>query len=268
VTSDGVLSTGGGTTSVERVAPAVPWSGRGQPHLRAVRTAVRKVPRALAARSRTARFVRRVPVGESSAVITIGDLDYGGYQLPADLLHPEAVVVSAGAGTDIGFESMLVDRFGCRVHLLDPVPESAAYAVAAVAHEPRIRFEQAALWNDDGEVELHAPEIDGHVSHSATDLYGTPVALRARARSLGSLRAEHGWPRVDLLKISVVGAEFVILERVMEADEPVSALCVEFTQPVPVDRVEAAVKALGEHGYVAVARSARPFTWKMTFVRR
>jgi acetyl esterase/lipase len=36
---------------------------------------------------------------------TIGDLGYGGYQLPGGLLGPDSVVLSAGAGTDVSFEA-------------------------------------------------------------------------------------------------------------------------------------------------------------------
>jgi FkbM family methyltransferase len=224
--------------------------------------------RAIAARGRAARFRRRVPTPRRADVLTIGDLGYGGYQVPADALGPESVVLSAGAGTDTSFEALLVDRFGCRVHVLDPVPTAAAHVADAHAHEPRITFEHAALWTEDTDLTFHEPEIPGHVSHSATDLHRTPVAFLSAARSVGSLRAEHGWDRVDLLKISAEGAEFAIIDSVLAAAEPVRTICVEFAQPAPVHRVEDAIAALGAHGYATVAASVRPFNWKMTFRRQ
>lgn len=228
----------------------------------------RKVQRTLAARARTASFVRRVEIVERAGIIPIGDLGYGGYQLPHDLLTPDSVVVSAGAGTDVSFESMLVDRFGCHVHLLDPVPAARDHVTAALAHEHRISFENAALWSEDTELEFHAPEVAGHVSHSATNLHGTSPVFTARARSLASLRIEHGWDSVDLLKISAEGAEFAILDAVLAEREPVATICVEFAQPADMRRVDRAVEQLHEAGYVAVARTARPFNWKLTFCRR
>ncbi len=122
--------------------------------------------------------------------------------------------------------------------------------------------------SEDTELEFHAPEVAGHVSHSATNMHRTPAAFTAPARSLSSLRAEHQWAAVDLLKISAEGAEFSILDAVLTAAEPVSAICVEFAQPVAVATVHAAVEQLHRAGYTAVVRSARPFGWKMTFVRR
>lgn len=227
----------------------------------------RRLARVLAARQRAADFVRRVPVETAADVVSIGDLGYGGYQLPGGLLGPDSVVLSAGAGTDVSFEAMIVAQFGCRVHLLDPVPAAAAHVAVALAHEPRITFEQAALWDADTRLEFHAPEVDGHVSHSATNMHDTSVAFVAQARSVKSLRAEHGWDHIDLLKISAEGSEFAILDCVLGTDEPITAIGVEFAQPVRVGRVQEAIAKLVGAGYVAVARSARPFNWKMTFLR-
>jgi hypothetical protein len=97
-------------------------------------------------------------------------------------------------------------------------------------------------------------------------MHGTPVVFTARSRSLKSLRAEHGWDRIDMLKISAEGSEFTILDCVLEAGEPIAVICVEFAQPVQVPRVAAAIERLANAGYHPVARSAQPFGWKMTFV--
>lgn len=188
--------------------------------------------------------------------------------MPPGALGPQSVVLSAGAGTDTSFEALLVDRFGCRAHLLDPVPTAAAHVAEAHAHEPRIIFERAALWTEDTELTFYEPEISGHVSHSATNLHNTPVSFLAAARSVRGLRAEHGWEHIDLLKISAEGSEFAIIDSVLTAREPVSTLCVEFAQPAAVHRVEDAIAILKAHDYATVATSVRPFNWKMTFERR
>ncbi len=229
-------------------------------------TLARRTWRGVLARARVARFTSRVPIVPAPDVITLGDMSYGGYQIPAGLLTENSVVLSAGAGTDVSFESMLVDRFGCRVHLLDPVPAAAEHARAALAHEPRVTFEQAALWDVDTTLTFHAPVVDGFVSHSATDMHGTAAAFVSPARSVASLRAEHGWGHIDLLKISAEGSEFHIIDSVLDKAEPVTALCVEFAQPVGIAQVEEAVRKLEAAGYTAVARSLRPMGWKMTFL--
>jgi FkbM family methyltransferase len=247
---------------VRRLVACAPTCARRASHL------TRRITRAVAARRRVAKFERKVPLDAAPGVITIGDLSYGGYQLPGDLLEQRSIVLSAGAGTDVSFESLLVDRYGCSVHLLDPVPAAAEYVASALAHERRISFERAALWNEDTELAFHAPVVSGFVSHSATDMHRTAMAFMAKTRSVASLRAEHGWSHIDLLKISAEGAEFNILESIIEDQEPITALCVEFAQPAAIDRVVRSIQRLDEAGYVAVARSLRPFGWKMAFVNR
>lgn len=225
-----------------------------------------RVRRSSLARLRVAWFRRRRPRPVGGAVLVVGDLGYGGYQVPDGLLGPDSVVVSAGAGTDVSFECLLVARFGCRVHLLDPVPAARDHVAVALAHESRVSFECAALWSEDTLLSFHAPAVAEHVSHSATDMHRTPVVFTAPARSLASLREQHGWTRVDLMKISAEGAEFAILDALLRSAEPVGGLCVEFAQPVRVRDVEAVIERLEHGGYVLLDHHIRPFAWKVTFV--
>jgi len=97
------------------------------------------------------------------------------------------VVLCAGAGTDTSFESLLVDRFGCRVHVLDPVPAAADHVAAALAHEPRITFEQAALWTVDTELTFHEPEVAGHVSHSVPSSRPRAASPRCAPSTAGDI---------------------------------------------------------------------------------
>ncbi len=138
------------------------------------------------------------------------------------------------------------DRFGLRVPILQAPMSGACPPALAIA------VAGAGAMGGAGAVQ-DSPE---HVLHSATNMHRTPAAFTAPARSLSSLRAEHQWAAVDLLKISAEGAEFSILDAVLTAAEPVSAICVEFAQPVAVATVHAAVEQLHRAGYTAVARSA------------
>ena len=227
-----------------------------------------RVARAVDDRVRAARVQRRLSLGADVPVLTVGDLGYGGYQLPERLLSERSVVLSAGAGTDVEFETCLVDRYGCRVLLVDPVPSSAAYVAEALAYEPRVEFRPLALWSADCELTFHEPVRAGFVSHSATNMHGTPPVFTCGARSVASLADEYHWPRIDLLKVSAEGSEFEILRHVVDARVTVGALCVEFAQPTDPAKVMATIGELDSAGYALVAHSLRPRNWKMTFAAR
>lgn len=199
-------------------------------------------------------------------MITIGDLGYGGYVLPAERLGPDSVCYLAGVGTDITFDLLLIARYGCTIHALDPVPEAARYAELAGAHEPRFHFHPWALWSRDETLTFHEPVFEGFVSHSATDMHGTAPSFQATARSVSSLMREFGDERVDLLKVSAEGSEFAILNAVLDEQIPVGTICAEFAQPTDGDRAEALMARMRGAGYALAATHVRPVNWKFTWL--
>jgi FkbM family methyltransferase len=202
-----------------------------------------------------------------SDLVTVGDLGYGGYVLPGSLLGPDSVCYLAGTGEDISFDLGVVARFGCTVYAMDPVPRAAEHVAAAAAHEPRVIFKPVALWSSDKVLTLHAPREPGYVSQSAVNLYDTPSDFTVPARSINSLMHELGHDHIDLLKLSVEGSEYEILDHVISDRVDARIICVEYAQPAPVPRAIESVKALEQAGYVLVAASVRVWNWKLTFVR-
>ncbi len=230
-------------------------------------SAIDRAREALLSRYRAAAFRRAVEVELDVPVETIGDLSYGGYSIPQRLLGAESLVVSVGAGTDVSFELEVVRRYGCRAFVYDPVPAAAEHMSRVVASEPRIAFERLAIWNEDTELEFHAPVREGFVSHSAVDLHGTPVSFTAPARTLSTLAGVNGWTVVDLLKVSAEGAEFAILEHALSSGLEIRAMAIEWAQPADLDRVKAAIRQLQQAGFRTVAVSGRPRNHKMSLLR-
>jgi FkbM family methyltransferase len=198
----------------------------------------------------------------------IGDLNYGGYLVPTDSLDEDSVCYLAGTGTDITFDLQLVARFGCDVHLFDPVPAAARHVAIAARHEPRVRFHQVALWKRDEELQFYAPREEGYVSHSAVNLHTTEKAFTAAGRSVSSLMRELGHERLDLLKISAEGSEHAIIEGTLADGVRPAVLCVEFAQPAPLANVEASMQRLRASGYELVGASVLPWNWKLTWLDR
>lgn len=218
-------------------------------------------------RYNAAAFRRAMPVELNVPMVTIGDLSYGGYAIPDQLLETDSVLVSVGAGTDVSFELAVVARYGCRAFIYDPVPAAAAHTEQEIAHEPRISFERLAVWNEDTDLDFHAPLQDGFVSHSATDMHNTPVSFTAPARTLTTLAGTNGWTRIDLLKVSAEGSEFAILDHALASGLEIRAIAVEWAQPVKLSKVKAAVADLHRSGFRTIAVSGRPRNHKMTLLR-
>jgi FkbM family methyltransferase len=210
------------------------------------------------------RLRRKLAVEEGADVVRIGTT-YGGWTIPAGLLAEDSVCYLAGLGEDASFDLSLIERFGCTVHAFDPVPEASTYAATVSRREPRFVFSPVGLWSSDGTLRFYDNAEPGFVSRSATNMHSTGSFAEAPVRSVDSLMAEYGHGHVDLLKLSVEGSEYELVDDLIAKRIPVTVLCVEFAQPAPLAPIVDRVRALDAAGYRLVRASLPPFNWKLTF---
>jgi FkbM family methyltransferase len=190
---------------------------------------------------------------------------YGGWAIPAGALNGNSVCYLAGLGEDASFDLGVIEQVGCTVHVFDPVPEAARYAEGISAREPRFDFQPIGLWSSDGALRFYDNAEPGFVSRSATNMHGTGTYAEAQVRSIGSLMNDWGHGHIDLLKLSVEGSEYEILDSMLAEGIPVGVLCVEFAQPSPLAPIVQRVTALEEAGYKLIGVSLPPYNWKLTF---
>lgn len=146
---------------------------------------------------------------------------------PAEL-GPSSTVLCAGAGNDISFEKALIERFGCRVILLDPSPTGKATFGRDLISDPALlSFLPYGLAGEDGTFSFTAPEDPAEGSFSATRRSGNH-ALDLECKSVPTLMAQLGWKRIDLLKMDIEGFEYGVLESLDQNKIDVRQICVEF----------------------------------------
>lgn len=225
----------------------------------------RRAIRALQQRAAVARGRRRlVPEPDAGPVTWVGT-QYGGWPLPDGALGRDSVCYLAGLGEDASFDMALIENFGCEVHAFDPVPEAVAFGTGVASRESRFHFHPYGLWSEDGTLRFYDNPIDGFVSRSATDMHGTGKHVDFEVRAIPSVLAEHGHDHIDLMKLSVEGSEYELIDAILADRVPIRTLCVEFAQPAPVERVEGAARRLEDAGWSLVYASIKPFGWKLTF---
>jgi FkbM family methyltransferase len=229
---------------------------------------LRRLERALQVRARGRLFERGLSLASRGDLVTIGDPGYGGWTVPSALLGTDSVCYLAGVGEDITFDLGLIARFGCTVDAFDPVPEAAVHVAGAARHEPRLRFHPVGVWSSDTTLRFSEPRAAGFVSRSATDMQGTGGGLELPVRGVRSLMDELGHETLDLLKISVEGSEYEILDHVVADGIDARILCVEYAQPAPEPAAPGrSVARMKEAGFDLVAASVLPWNWKLCFVR-
>lgn len=189
---------------------------------------------------------------------------YGGWTVPSRLLPPGSICYCAGVGEDATFDLALVETFGCTVFAFDPTPRAIDYARAVARGQQRFIFLPVGVWGADEVVRFYGPTNPEHVSHSAVNLQRTSVYFEAECRSVSSLMGELGHDRIDLLKLDVEGAEYVVLSSLATDEVRPRVLCVEFDQPSPYRVTLDALRRLERNGYDVVSIEG----WNFTLVDR
>ena len=199
---------------------------------------------------------------QRTAMMRLGS-DYGGWWVPSDLIGPASNCLLAGAGVDITFDLALIDRFNCDLVSVDPTPRAIAHVASVTTDEKKYRFLPVGLSDSDGTASFAAPNNDRHVSHSMTDLQRSGrIGFEAEVRSVPSLMKEFGFQELDLLKIDIEGAEYLVLESLLSHKIFPRILCVEFDQPAPLFKTLRMVRRLKAVGY----RVAKAEHFNVTFL--
>ena len=187
---------------------------------------------------------------------------YGGWTLPVDLLPPQAVCYCAGVGEDTSLEEQLLRR-DCRVWSFDPTPRAELHVRRQRFDRRRFSFLQVGIWDRREIMRFHVPHNPAHVSHSLVNLQGTDSFFEAECTTIGALMRQLGHSRLDLLKLNIEGAEWRVLENVLDERVSCRVLCVLFCQPSAFWRIAAMVRTLRQRGYTLLCRDG----WKFTFVQ-
>jgi FkbM family methyltransferase len=154
--------------------------------------------------------------------------DYGGYFLDSSLIGPNAVVYSLGVGEDISFDLALIRKFGLTVHGFDPTPKVKSWLASQTIPE-QFHFHDVGIADVDGEATFYLPRRADYVSHSliCARQYSRE-SIRVRMIRLATAMCQLGHTRIDVLKMDIEGAEYGVIENLVEEEIPVGQILVEF----------------------------------------
>ena len=189
--------------------------------------------------------------------------EYGGWIIPTSLIGAGSICYCVGVGEDISFDLAIISRFDCQVYAFDPTPRARQYVEQHAGDERNLHFSEIGLWEHDGVVRFYAPANPAHVSHSIVNLQRTDTFFEAPCKRLSTVLKENGHRRIDLLKLDIEGAEYRVVDSIIEDELDVGIICVEYDEAwnkldeAYVGRIRKSVSRLRKHGYSMVAVDQR-----------
>lgn len=125
-----------------------------------------------------------------------------------ELMRPGAYVLDLGG--HIGTFALTAAALGCRVLTVEASPRNASLLRASIARNgfDQVTLVCAAVSDRPGTVDFYQAGPYGFVVSGSTD---RPL-VRVPAVTVDALLAEHGWNKVDLLKLDIEGSEVAALQ--------------------------------------------------------
>jgi len=212
--------------------------------------------------------------------------DYGFVAVPTGYLQADSVVYSVGAGEDIQSDIEMARRFGCVVHILDPTPKAVRHFQTLQANvqaglptrtetgeayraTPQIMeklvYHAYALWDKEEILQFFEPIDPSHVSHSITNIQSSGSFIKVQARTLDSLMREWQHATIDYLKLDIEGAEYRVVNYLMQQDIPVNILYLEYhyhknTPPlINIRMIKTSLEGLFAQGYRVFYQAERRY---------
>jgi len=197
------------------------------------------------------RRLRRRLHADNTELIRLGT-EHGGWTLPARVFESKGTAICVGAGEDISFDVEL-NKQGFTVYTVDPTPRAKEHVTkvleaaaggppVAINHSAdevydlrgfdaeRFTFVEMGVWNENAPMRFFGPKDPRHVSHSIVNLQRTDHWFEANCATLGSICESHKIGQIDVLKLDVEGAEYTILENILENGPLPKVVCMEFDE--------------------------------------
>ena len=207
------------------------------------------------------------------AEIRISSVKEGGWWFHPDLLDENSIVYSLGVGEDVDFDLALIRRFKLRVDAFDPTPSTVEW-LAAREMPQDFHFHPWAVTARDGVLRLY-PRIrkDGSKSTVMYSLVPGEAAqddaIQVPSFCLTSIVAALGHRRIDVLKMDIEGAEYEVLDNLLQNGVKPVQLLVEFHHRfanIGLARTAAMIARLRGRGYrvFAVSETGREVSFMRT----
>ena len=185
--------------------------------------------------------------------------DYGGWDICPTSINSSSIIYSFGVGEDISFDLGLIEKYGVQVLAFDPSPKSIDW-VKDQDTPKEFQLYEYGIADYDGEAEFFPPDNPDHVSHTMLKKNTkASVGIGVNVKRLNTIMKELGHSKIDIFKMDIEGAEYAVIDDILDSNVQISQILVEFHhrfKNVGISKTKTAVSNLNNHGYKIFAISS------------
>jgi FkbM family methyltransferase len=154
---------------------------------------------------------------------------YGGFYVYPDLLNENSIIYSFGIGRDVSFDTAVIRNHNCRVFGFDPTPKSIDW-IKDQDISPKFTFHDLGISDKSGFCDFYFPKNPDNVSGSIVKQDNIDVGEKTtvKMRSMKDIMNDLGHTHIDILKMDIEGAEYSVIENILDSDISIDQVLIEF----------------------------------------
>ncbi|PIX57090.1 MAG: FkbM family methyltransferase [Candidatus Yonathbacteria bacterium CG_4_10_14_3_um_filter_43_12] len=185
------------------------------------------------------------------SAITLGNSG-ASFTIAPNQINKESIIYSFGVGFDISFDLALIEKYDSTIYAFDPTPRSADWINQQKLPKQFI-FEDIGVAAHDGLVEFFPPENPDYISHTIVSGTRTKAdSFSVKVEQLSTIMKRLHHDKIDLLKMDIEGAEYVVIDDLLRENLSIRQIVVEFHhrfKGFKILETRHAVKKLRNAGY-------------------
>ena len=212
---------------------------------------------------------------------------YGGFLVAADILDAlnverSLIVYSFGIGEDLSFSQDLLKRWNCDIYAFDPTPKAIAYVRQShLGAQDNFHFYEWGISDRDGTGQFHLPKEELYVPEALVgdsrveEVSGSVIphdgvqceTIDVEFRTLKTIMKQLNHQQIDLLKMDIEGAEFAVIDEILNSGVVFRELCLEIHNrffPNGYTMLRKMIKRLNEAGFYIAG--VAPDFMEITFI--
>lgn len=178
---------------------------------------------------------------------------YGGFYVCPQFLNQKSIIYSFGIGEDISFDKAIIENHNCQVFGFDPTPKSIIW-IKNQNLPANFNFYDFGISNKSGFVEFYLPRNPEYISGSYIIQKNVNIMdkIVVKMKSFEDIINELGHKHIDILKMDIEGAEYDVIDCILNTRIPINQFLIEFHERLFENgkvQTENVIEKLKSNGY-------------------